>query len=413
MNKTTDLPLFHQTLTDPKIDSWDRPLSTRALQNLDQCLAQWSDAVKQGEIENARFNESKDTIGRAVSQAWHRLPRDKKWVDGLPPALRDAVDTLPSPNLSNLSGRLKRVLKAPEHPTRELLVRFIEEMKPVLDAYTFLKANAKKRVTRTPEEIAAQQFVPPPPSNRAVAEVQGLLEAVMERSYTTLLEQIQRSQRRTIDDFLKASEAMNADPEIKNKAPHGYSPYHHCSTAYGFSRRVTDRQAMDLLDKVLVYNSYGNREHRLPTYTANEETYLKSDRIAEQIATEIRQRFVVKNLKKLTPILEQKGEALFASAHEIPGTVHMNNLEGEFQFKFTDGSSFKVRNSLVSVVNSFHTHFYRFPLIFQNVMLPGGETPMATPSEERMNEVFAKAQPVSEVAAEPETMVRRRARRTP
>lgn len=389
MKNIADMPLFHQMLTEPNLTRFDRPYTPARIERLNEALAQWDQAMKVGEIENARFNESKSDISRAVEDAWQRVPRDSKWIWSLPEAERNALDTVPTPTLANLSGRVKRILKAPEHPTRERLIAFIQDVAPVLEAYTFLKTHAKKRVPRTAEEIEATRFVPPPSSSKAVAQVQALLEGVVDRDYLSLLADLRNQNRHIIEKFLACSEKAQTDESLLEYPGTTYSPRWHFTVKSGnYRRRVTDSQSAQFLEKVLKYEERAGL--RGGVYQATKETWALADADAEKAAQLIRQHFIFKNLKKLTPILELKGEDQFKEATEVGSKLKLRRLEGDFHFAFHDGSSFDVHNAVVYVVNQFETRFYRYPLTFHSVVLPDGK-PMPGPSEERMHETFAVA----------------------
>jgi len=75
-------------------------------------------------------------------------------------------------------------------------------------------------------------------------------------------------------------------------------------------------------------------------------------------------------------------------------------MRGEFEARFKDGSSFRLRNEVVFVVNHYGTEFNRFPTTFHDVTLPGGK-PMSSPSEERMHTVFAPGAVAAPAQEEP------------
>src|SRR5690606_2376031 len=111
---------------------------------------------------------------------------------------------------------------------------------------------------------------------------------------------------------------------------------------------------------------------------------------AERTAKRIRDAFIFKNLKKLSSIVEKKGD--FESAAEIEGTVRLTGLSGTLIVKFKDGAQFTAQNSIVWSRSIHGTEFPRFPLTFHDVILSSGER-MPRPSEERMNVVFAGSAP--------------------
>jgi hypothetical protein len=376
-------PLFKRLVTTQGPTQWDRPLSFRQLERLEAALTTWRDSQAEGGIDNPRFVETKEAISRALENAWKALPRDDAYINTLPDAQRDALDTIPSPNLSNLAGRLKRVEKTPDSPTRTALVEFLKEIAPLGEAYTFLKANTRKRQVKTEAEREAERFMPSPSSSQAVAKVRVVLEEAINRAYQGLVDRFTQDNRRTIQRYLDAQAAALDDPDRNGKT---YSPATHYTHKDARGReQVVDPLAVKLLYKVLNSN-YEKRGH-YTVYKADADTWVASDKEAEQQARLIRDQFLYKNLVKLTPVLEAKGDEALQSVREI-GLFDLAGLKGEFEVLFKDGSSFRLRNEVVFVVNSFGTQFHRFPTTFHDVMLPG-RVPMPSPSEERMHAVFA------------------------
>jgi hypothetical protein len=155
-------------------------------------------------------------------------------------------------------------------------------------------------------------------------------------------------------------------------------------------RRITNPHAVTFLHGVLERaplrpGHYASGQ----AYVATPKSYAKSDAIALKEAQDIRAQFLYKNLVKLTPLLEAKGDTQFANVQEL-GQFDLESLEGDFRVEFHDGSSFRLHNAVVFVTNQFDTHFCRFPTTFHDVVMPGG-APMPSPSEERMHMVFAPA----------------------
>ena len=225
MNLDT-FPTFKRLISTQGPTQWDKPLSPDQLQRLEQALATWQDGLNQGGIDNPRFVESKDRIGRALEIAWRAAPRDQAAVDQLPEAQRNALDTLPSPNLSNLAGRLKRVEKTPDSPTRTALMGLLQELTPLAQAYEFLKANTRKRQVKTEEERDAERFVPPPSSSKAVEQARAILEHAIDRAYQGLVDRYTLMNRRLIQTYLDAQQQALADPARAGKA---YLPSTHLS----------------------------------------------------------------------------------------------------------------------------------------------------------------------------------------
>lgn len=112
------------------------------------------------------------------------------------------------------------------------------------------------------------------------------------------------------------------------------------------------------------------------------------DRIAEREVEEMQNMFVYKNTGKLAPILDRKGGNETVDVLFVRGETGV--ITSALKFTFADGSSFRVDQSIVGSHSVYGRPFYRFPTTFHDVVLADG-TKMGLPSEERMNEIFAKA----------------------
>lgn len=137
----------------------------------------------------------------------------------------------------------------------------------------------------------------------------------------------------------------------------------------------------------------------LPIWTPRTSTTdpyrLKSDfktvlkKVAQEAADAMQEQFLFKNVAKLRAIIEMKGVSLIGTPKVINLSTAQGMFTGEMDISFKDGASFRVRNKVVLKQNSYGTVFNQFPTTFHNVKLPDGKT-MPSPSEERMQTVFAK-----------------------
>jgi hypothetical protein len=109
-------------------------------------------------------------------------------------------------------------------------------------------------------------------------------------------------------------------------------------------------------------------------------------RMANQHAEAVRGTFVYKNTRKVAAIVDAKGNLKRTDVLNI--RVSAGGLDGTLRFHFDDGSAFSAKKSVVWSTSSRGRAFLRFPLTFHDVTMPDG-TPMKSPSEERMNLVFA------------------------
>ncbi len=112
---------------------------------------------------------------------------------------------------------------------------------------------------------------------------------------------------------------------------------------------------------------------------------------AEQQVEAMQNMFVFKNTGKLSPILTAKGN--LGEQKVVSVNTRQGIITAILLFTFDDGSSFRVDQSVVMSHTRDRwnnvTYFYRFPTTFHDVVMPDGSK-MGYPSEERMNEVFAK-----------------------
>ena len=378
-------PIWQRLLSEKTDNSWHAPYSERRLEGLDAALSTWATAHADGKIDNARLVESKEVISRALDHAWSAVHRERDVLDALSPAHAAALDTCPNPNLSNVRGRLKRVSATPESELRATLISLLSEWEPLVAQYEYLRANAVKRQPKTQEEKDAQ-FQPPKSDSVAVAACRAVLEQAIDRTFQELVDRRRAGNQRRICAYLDAQEEALEDSDNKTT---GYSPTKHFTVKRGGYRRAMDQDGVSFLYHVLEGADRvidGRRHH---VYETTSETTPKSDASADKDARYIRDQFLYKSLTKLTPILEAKGDAVFDKIEEI-GQLNLEGREGEFLVAFKDGSSFRLRNAVVFVVNQFETHFCRFPTTFHDVRLPGG-VPMPSPSEERMHTLFVPA----------------------
>ena len=148
----------------------------------------------------------------------------------------------------------------------------------------------------------------------------------------------------------------------------------------------------------LKYRDVSTTAHKLmtqvygpgPGYTLVWQAKPDFEQIAKSMAKEsadaAREAFVEKNTYRISEIARVKGESPTAQLLYIePGAT----FNSEIRFSFPDGSQFDLRNKTVWKTSALGLHFAQFPTTFHNVSLPGGKK-MASPSEGRMLDVFAK-----------------------
>lgn len=350
-------------------------------------------ADEAGEIANARYIEAKDTLNRVVEEVYNTL------VTSPYLSMNDRSNDGPlhdlywagKPSLHTMEGFLKKLGKifkqAPNEPLVRTAVAYTTELLPLAKLVKELKSKTTKRVAKSEEEKRAEKFTPPPSSSKAVAQVRAMLEEFVKENYENLLEYIEAGMVSDLEAYLKACDEVAAGTYDRkgrrafNQNVRSFSPYHF----FRFADGSIDSSAAANVDTAV---EMGQRADGQLGYVrrANATTILHAR--AERDAKEIREVYVVKNLKKLTSIIEAKGDDNFASVEKYAYShTNLSYLEGGMVVKFKDGSQFTAKNSVTFVINSFNTRFLRFPLTFHNVIMPNGE-PMGRPSEKRMNTVF-------------------------
>ena len=362
------------------------------LDRYDAVLAQITDALEAGEILNPRFLEAKDTLNRFLEEGYRSAVTDpyltKSHAGQVTAAQEDALSELywlQQPTLHTAPGFLKKVEKlAQKNPSIALIQTakaYLEEIMPISEAMKTLKEKVVKRIAKTDDEKRAEKYTPPPSSAKAVEQVRDILEDIVTKSYDGLVAYFFNSYTKQVDNFLKAQAEIVAGTRERAKrfnSRDSYSAYEYCTDKDG----RCDSQAAGLIEMAVHHDNYSDPYVKRP----NAEAILKQKAIYE--ADEIKMTYIVKNLRKLTSILEAKGDDNFLSAKEVPyREINISYLEGSMRITFKDGSAFTAANSVVFVVNSFGTRFNRFPLTFHDVVLPNG-VPMKAPSEKRMNTIF-------------------------
>ena len=120
--------------------------------------------------------------------------------------------------------------------------------------------------------------------------------------------------------------------------------------------------------------------------------YAKTE--AKDLRDGIELRYLAKNIKKLSHVVDLKGNLLKIEELEnrkpVLGSGEKQiTIESGFKFLFGDNSEFKVVNKIVTKYSYSGKRFEQFPTTFHDVKFPDG-TSMKSPSEEKMVTVFGK-----------------------
>lgn len=338
-------------------------------------LAQMAAGLEAGKIANPVIEDVKFVLGRYIGAAWdtHVRPsqptRGDDWTDtenaiSVPYSIHELKTG--ATKLGKLLARAAKNNEAVDTPYIRAAQALYAQLAPIAEANELLKPLVVKRKLKTQEEKAAEETYVPPMANKAAeAALRDTLTGITETHYAALRDTFIRQLRQALEQYLAAT-GPNSTPEERRKA---------------FRNPL--------------WNAIGSRCTRPPEGSVayrdhHPERRPDADQIIEQEATReadlIREKFVIKNLRKLASIVDGKGD--FKAIDTIGGVVSLNSLTGSFRIHFTDGSAFTAENSVVINTSVYGKRFYQFPLRFHDVVLTGGATKKQA-SEQWMNETFA------------------------
>ena len=303
------------------------------------------DALAAGSIPNAAFKELMFTIGNRLDEARdvvnHARPQGTDWMGLI--------------YMHQMAGRLKKT-------TDETERTFLTEVLPIAEMMMALKPLAVKRQPKPAEDVQ-MKYLAPRAGNDAVALVQKALMQVTDAAYQRMFDQTVAAYHEMVAEFNTfAAEFVAAKPTARS---YDISRAYHKDGAH--------MQALRLLREV----------DDVPA----DKLDARLRKIAKREVDYVRDQFLIKNLKKLDSVVEAKGD--FVAIEIIGYHFSMVRLEGNFHLSFKDGASFAVTNTVETAYSIHGKRFYRFPLRFHDVVMTGG-VKMAQPSEQRMNEIFAK-----------------------
>lgn len=237
------------------------------------------------------------------------------------------------------------------------LVPVLRELVPLAAVMDDMKGRAVKRQPKAPED-AHQKYVAPMASRASGKLVIDALTTMSQAIY---------------DDFAKAvTNFLVAEAESLNEMD--------------FKAQSNSRNEV-----LQMHAIWSGRDF----YTKTPARLVKSYKVAltkegKKAADDMQQTFVIKNAKKLGSILDAKQSPLRGEPVILRAKAGVRGaFEGDMRLNFADGSSFEVRNQVVFKTNSYGTFFMQYPTTFHNVVLANGSA-LSQPSEERMNEIFAK-----------------------
>jgi hypothetical protein len=325
--------------------------------------------VAAGAIANVSFKDAKDDLNRAFDEAWKTVISEKLvYGKKLSEVDRELYDSMYAPECHTVVAYLKRVAKSGSTSAFVTAVTaFLTEIAPLSETVAVLKDKVVKRQPKPVEDRAI--YLAPAASDAAVDKVKNVLITVTEDSYDQLVAYFVKDMNATVDLYVKL------DAEIKTLTDKA-----EIKSVRDRMRYIEQKASAYLwnVTKALA-DKFNAPRVRADDADAKIAAYAKAR------ADFIRESFVYKNLKKIASILEAKGD--FAEIKTVGRTVNLGGLEGIFDVTFADGASFRMKNSVVFVINSYGTCFNRFPLTFHDAV-KGDGTPIKGVSEKKMNTEF-------------------------
>ena len=339
------------------------------------------DALNQPQIPNPTYNDLKSFLGRRIEWAYQKFISERFTYGGkyqsLPEPIRSFALNLNYPSPQNIDKIRREVQKMPPAEITNALQQLIAEVGPLLDA---IKEAKNKVVKRQPKPVEDRAAVFRPSPVQDVAVIQKLLTQVTEQVYNEYVANVEGWIDRSFQAFLQAIK------EERKRFRHGQDQGYVKEPHHFFD----DPGMAQMIGQFLIRKDTGYNPH--PHKTPGLDYEIKPDykeimhRQAEEIATQTRDQFIYKNTKKLGAIVEAKGN--LKDAHIVSAKASSQGIEGIMDVSFQDGSSFQVKNQAVWSHSLHGKGFLRFPTTFHKVIMPDGSA-MKTPSEEKMNKVFA------------------------
>lgn len=352
-------------------------------ERFEQAVAKLEQGIAAGAIANPVYQDVKGIIAHAFDKGYEHAVQAPFFYAGRWESLSDADKEFhyasnPAPH--TIGTWQKKLAKAKESDLVTALRAFIAEVAPLGEMVVKAKGLVVKRQPKAPEADVRAKYVAPDASQSGMKQVFDLLTSITEGARTELVMMLTTRFQRYVDRFMEAQAEYKAmEPaERRKKYPHGCTPYDL------YRNRQSARMNMEAYEVVEACTK-ATSDRMNAEHVVRDDAAARIATMATKLADEVRENFVVKNLKKLDSIIERKGD--LAEAKVVGKDISMQGLEGTLRFTFQDGAAFTCRNSVVFAYSVHGTPFQRFPLTFHDVTKSDGSK-MKNPSEEKMNTEF-------------------------
>lgn len=324
--------------------------------------------LEEGAIPNARFKEQNSYLASMAEDSFKRNVSNPHFYGRSDePELKKFVELMWSINvygMASIGSSMKKLTKFlkdnPDQvdlPGVDAMIRVFAELNVLVQAVDHLKGMSQKRVMKSDAEREADsKYIPPMADKNAEQMVHKALLALTNEMYQELIDERIKDITDTVTRAIEKSQAGGLGWR-------DFAPYENA-----------------MLSRCAV-----RENNRSSKYTWGPETEETIKDLGTREATDIRDQFVIKNLRKLASVIDRKGALDTIST--VGREVNMSGLKGTLEMKFVDGTSFRVTNSVVQSYSVLGKPFHRFPLRFHDVTKPDGSK-KAAPSEEWMNNSF-------------------------
>jgi hypothetical protein len=326
-----------KVITDKEATVW-----AKRAEQLPGHIQQLAECIEQGAIANPVYKELTYVLNRRIEEAHDLI---------------EVTDIYWNPTLYTIPGRLKKATKG----TDEYV--FLTTLAPLAAAWARIKAEDMivKRQPKAVEDVKAK-YLAPRAGQSAVAQVQAALLSVTEEAYDTIYNHLLTNYRSVAKRWFAFLAEKSA----------GSQPRH---TSHSMRREFF--KTIGMHDQIIV--------NLIDADAGVDAADARLIAEAKRDADDIRDAFVIKTLRKLDSIVDQKGD--FKAIEIVSRHFNMAGMEGVFLITFNDGAAFTAKNSVVWAHSIYGKLFYRCPLTFHGVTMADG-TMMAQPSEKNMNTVF-------------------------
>lgn len=342
-------------------------------------LEQLQTAVKEDKIFNVEYGEIKDVLSRALENSleihYNKISRTPEDFENSPHLLAYKGDISYHGYMNQASAQVKKIksfLAANKNfpaADRETLEKMSVINEAAVNIYKILSDLKPKVIKgrRPNTNVDPNAFH----SKLGSAEAQKIVK-----------EKLEAGVQKPLDDYEKA--VKDWLQSIIDDIGDTYT-------------QPNDRRLRDPMQDMIFYQCFESEKDY--EKTDKEKTVFKNVKIrnkdfaAKEAKTQrdnIEQKYLTKNIKKLSHVVDLKGNLTEIS--ELPYRKPSikgggGTIESGFLFEFADSSEFKVINKIVTKYSASGTQFEQFPTTFHDVKFPDGAK-LKSPSEEKMVKEF-------------------------